>query len=139
MSKYETELRRRLARDQGDIYEAMSWFLAAIDFQAYVDGKPGQPDLSEFEEDFLTANLLRYQQARLKRMSIVDLVSHMVLADPDPNQPKVDMSGVSDSDIINALCGSHSDSAAAELVKRASAKRLTMADFLRDVLAPDTR
>ncbi len=43
MSEYEAELRRRLAGDNVDIYETMSWFLVAIGIQAYADGKPGQP------------------------------------------------------------------------------------------------
>jgi hypothetical protein len=135
MSKHETELRRRLAGDNVDIYETMSWFLTAIDAQAYVDGKPGEPDLSEFEREFLRANVERDDKARLDRMSPDDLFNKMATAKPDPNAPKVDMSELSDRQVIAAAFnGPYVDSATAELVKRANAKCVTVADFIRAAL-----
>jgi hypothetical protein len=80
MSQYETELRRRLAADKVDLYETISWFLAAIGAQDFIDGKPGEPDLSWFEREFLTANAERYQQERVQRMSIVELIVGRVTA-----------------------------------------------------------
>ena len=110
----------------------MPWFLAAIDAQAYADGKPGEPDLSEFERDVLTGNIERYQQARIKRMSIVDLLNKMATGLPDPNSPRVDMSGMPDRELVEAsLDGPYVDSATLELVKRANAKCITVVDFVR--------
>ena len=138
MSKHETELRRRLAGSNVDIYETMSWFLTAIDAQAYVHGKLGEPDLSAFEREFLHANVERYQQARLDRMSPDDLLNKMATAEPDPNAPKIDMSGLSDRQVIAAAFnGPYFDSATAELVKRANAKCVTVADFIRAALRGD--
>jgi hypothetical protein len=139
MSQRETELRRRLAGDNVDIVEIMTWFLDAIDAKTYADGKPGEPDLSWFEREFLRDNAERYHQERLKRMSVIDLVVHVVLAEPEPGQNDVDMREVPDRDLVNALVGDHSNSASAELLKRANAKRVTVADWLREVTAPDTR
>jgi hypothetical protein len=139
MSQRETELRRRLAGDNVDIVEIMTWFLDAIDAKTYADGKPGEPDLSWFEQEFLRDNAERYHQERLKRMSIVDLVVGMVLAKPAPDYALIDMSAMPDRELIDATIGPDGDSACAELLKRANAKRVTVADFIRDVLAPNTR
>ncbi len=89
MSKHEAELRRRLAGDHVDVYEIISWFLDAIDAQAYVDGKPGEPDLSWFEREFLINNIERYHTARIKRMSMVDLLNKMAIAKPQPGHPRI--------------------------------------------------
>ncbi len=102
MSKHESELRRRLAVDDADIYDTITCFLAAIDAQPYKDGKPGQPDLSEYEYEVLTANIEPYRRERLKRMSVADLFNSLAMADPDPNQPKVkvEVSSWSDQQLI---------------------------------------
>ena len=52
MSKYETELRRKLASNQADIYETITWFVAAIDIQAYADGKPESPTFRSSNRTF---------------------------------------------------------------------------------------
>ena len=138
MSQYETELRRKLASNQADIYETITWFVAAIDIQAYADGKPGEPDLSEFEQDFLAENVERYQRERLRRMPLVEalteLLNNMATAAPAPNYPKVDMSGMPDRALINAAFdGPYVDCATQELVKRANAKRVTFAEYIKAV------
>jgi hypothetical protein len=131
MTQYERELRRRLAGDHVDIYETMTWFLTVIDAQAYADGKPGELDLSWFEREFMRDNVERYHQERIKRMSDIDLIVGMVLAMPAPDYVLIDMSAMPDRELINATIGPDGDSACAELLKRANAKRITVADFIR--------
>ena len=139
MSQHEAELRGRLAGDNVDIVEIMTRFLAATDARAYADGKPGEPDLSWFEREFMRDNVERYHQERIKRLSIVDLVVGMVLAERAPDYALIDMSAMPDRELINATIGPDGDSACAELLKRANAKCITVADFIKDVLAPGTR
>lgn len=92
MSEHEAELRRRWAL-QHDIYETISWFLAAIDAEGYASGKPAPPDLlSDFEREFLFDNMEHYHQERIKRMPSVELASKLALCDPIPGQADVDMS-----------------------------------------------
>jgi hypothetical protein len=55
---------------------------------------------------------------------------------PDPNSPRVDMGGLPDRDLIEAsLDGPYVDSATLELVNRANAKCITVADFVRAVFS----
>jgi hypothetical protein len=136
MSEHEAELRRRWADGKGDIVETMTWFLAAIGAQDFVDGKPGSlPHLSWYEREFLKDNAERYDRARVARMSIVDLTIGRIMAKPEPGQFDIDMSGAPDGDILDALPGPYSNSAAAELLKRANAKRVTLVDYLREAVA----
>lgn len=133
MSKHESELRRKLAADSVDIYDVISWFLAAIDAKAYTDGKPGQPDLSEFEYDFLSANIERYRSERLKRMSVADLLNRLATEEvPDPNQPKVEVGGWSDRQLIEGWLEREIASAGEELVARANLRRVSVAKYIAD-------
>jgi hypothetical protein len=86
MSKHEAELRRRVA-DNDNTYDTMCWFLSAIGAQAYVDGGP-EPDLSWFEREYLKANIARYHEERMRRMSIRDLIDALALEDFEhPERP----------------------------------------------------
>jgi hypothetical protein len=129
VSKHEAELRRRLSVAGVDIYDTVCWFLTAIDAQACVDGGP-KPDLSWFEREFLKSNIELYR----RRMTLPELLNAMAAAGPtEPGRPRSDMSEWSDEALINAL-GSNDDhdSAVEELVKRANARHLTMADYIGD-------
>ena len=136
MSEHEVELRRRRALEEVDIYDTMVWFLAAIDAQGYVDrGCRGpEPKLLWFEREFLKDNIELYHEQRVRRMTMLELLNEMATNRPeDPNQPRIDMSQSSDEDVINGVTGPHSQSAIEELVKRANAKSLTVADYVTDV------
>jgi hypothetical protein len=131
MSKHEAELRRKLSVAGVDIYDTMCWFLTAIDAQACVDGGP-KPDLSWFEREFLKDNAELYRLERVQRMTLPELLNAMAAAGPaEPDRPRSDMREWSDEALINAL-GSNDDydSAVEELVKRANARCLTMADCI---------
>jgi hypothetical protein len=93
MSKHEDELRRRLAVDGDDIFDTLYWFLDATGFQAYIDGGP-KPDWSEFEQEFLAANLVRYHQRyhekRLEGMSSVEMFNELATEWLiEPNRPRI--------------------------------------------------
>jgi hypothetical protein len=112
----------------------MEWFLAAIDAQACVDGGP-EPDLSWFEREFLKDNTVLYCEQRLRRMTLLALLNEMAIGKPsEPNQPGIDMSRWTDKDVINSVLGHYGESAIEELVKRANAKSLTVADYVTDVV-----
>jgi hypothetical protein len=132
VSEHEAELRRRLPNGDG-IYETMCWFLSAIDAQACVDGGP-EPDLSWFEREFLKDNIDRYHEERLRRMTMAELINEAATERFDPNHPRIDMSEATDEELINKMVeGPHRESATEELVKRANAKRVTLADYIRDL------
>jgi hypothetical protein len=134
MSKHESELRRRVAL-QHDLYETITWFIAVNDLQAYADGKPAPADLlSEWEREYLADNIERFHQARIERMPFNELITRMVLGKPAPGAVLIDMSAMPDRKLLDATIGADGDSACAELLKRANAKRLTVADFIKDVL-----
>jgi hypothetical protein len=142
MSEYEAELRRRTALKDVDVYDTMVWFLAAIDAEGYVDrGCRGpEPDLSWFEREFLIDNMDLYHKQRLtdhkqqlKRMTSSELLNGLAVSEPTPNQPRIDMSQWSDKDVINGMTGPHHNSAIDEIVKRANARRITVADYVSDV------
>ena len=101
MSKFEDELRRRLAVEGADVYEIMRWFLDAIGAQACADGGP-EPDLSWFEREFLKDNTERYHEERLRRMPLPQLLNEWATTMPaHPDRPLIDVSGWSDKDLIN--------------------------------------
>ncbi len=98
-------------------------------------GSRGAPDLSWFEREFLKDNTGALPTgARLERMNIVVLIEGMVLAKPAPGYVMIDMSGMPDRELLNALSSPDSDSAGAELVKRANAKCHTVRDYLEAVV-----
>jgi hypothetical protein len=136
VSKHEAELRRRLSNGD-DVYDTMDWFLKAIDAQAFVDGGP-EPDLSWFEREFLgdKANIDRYHEERMRRKTIFDLLNDMATEGPvHPERPHIDMSGAADEDLINKIGDDYyGDSAVEELVKRANAKRITLAHYIGNVV-----
>jgi hypothetical protein len=132
----EAELRRRVS--EGDaMYDTVSWFLVAIDAQAWADGGP-EPDLSWFEREFLKDNLERYNEERPRRMSMVELVNAMALEKPyHPERPLIDMSDVADIELVEKMIDhDYGDSAVAELVKRANAKCITLAHYIVQALKP---
>jgi hypothetical protein len=132
MSKHEAELRRRLS-DGDDFYDTMSWFLSAIDAQACADGGP-EPDLSWFEREFLEANIDRYYEEQLRRMTVPELLNAAAMERFDPSHRWIDMSGAADEELINKMVeGPHRESATEELVKRANGKCMTLADYIGDI------
>jgi hypothetical protein len=137
MSKCEAELRRRLS-NRDDIYDTMCWFLSAIDAQACADGGP-EPDLSWFEREFLKDNIDRYREEQMRRMTIWELLNGAATEGPvHPERPRIDMSDVADKELINKMVDDYyGDSAVEELVKRANAKRLTLADYAWYVVSQD--
>jgi hypothetical protein len=136
MSKHEAELRRRVANND-NTYDTMVWFLEAIDAQAYREGGP-EPDLSWFEREFLKDNIDRYHEEHMRRMPVQDLLNVLALEDPEhPERPLIDLSDATDQYLIKQIGDYHSDSAVAELVKRANAKRVTLADYI--MLYPASR
>jgi hypothetical protein len=69
-------------------------------------------------------------------MSWPDLLNG--LAASVPAHPLIDVSGWSDKDLVNAITDDHyGESAVGELVKRANARHLTMADYVFDVVSKD--
>jgi hypothetical protein len=137
MSKHEAELKRRLSKGDG-IYETMSWFLKAIDAQACADGGP-EPDLSWFEEQFLRDNADRYKEEQMRRKTILELINDMATEGPvHPERPRIDMTEATDKDLINQTTDDfYGDSAVEELVKRANAKCMTLAEYVKDVVTRD--
>jgi hypothetical protein len=136
VSKYEAELRRRLAIDGADLYDTMCWFLTAINAQAVADGGPETEELSWFEREFLINNTEFYHKERCERMTNWELLNAMA-AVVKPDQPRLDMSDWPDVKLINTIVDPddcRSDSAIEELVKRANAKCITMADYIDVVL-----
>ena len=135
MSEHEAELRRRLAAEGANIYDVMRWFLDAVGAQACADGGP-EPDLSWFEREFLKDNVERYREERLRRMPLRELLNEWATAKPD--QPLIDVSDWPDKDLINGIMDDHhGDSAVAELVRRANAQCLTMAEYVFGIVAKD--
>jgi hypothetical protein len=110
----------------------MCWFLSAIDAQACADGGP-EPDLSWFELEFLKDNIDRYREEQMRRMTIPELLNSVAIGGPvHPERPRIDMSDVADKELINKMVDDYyGDSAVEELVKRANAKRVTLADYIR--------
>jgi len=137
MSKHEADLRRRVSNGDS-ICDTMCWFLKAIDAQARLDGAPmPELDLSWFEREFLgnEANIKRYHEERLNRMTIWELINDLATEGPrHPERPRINMSGAADEDLINKTIDDHyGDSAVEELVSRANAKHVSLADYIRDV------
>jgi hypothetical protein len=89
-------------------------------------------NLSEFEREFLIANADRYHEERLRRMPMPALINEMATARFDSDQVQANMSAVADVDLIATAFRDdpHAKSATEELVKRANAKRVTLADYV---------
>jgi hypothetical protein len=134
MSKHEDELRRRLAVDGADIFDTLYWFLDATGFQAYIDGGP-KPDWSEFEQEFLAANLVRYHQRyhekRLEGMSSVEMFNELATEWLiEPNRPRIVMSTWTDRQVMSQLENGDAVSALEELTRRANAKCVAVGDYI---------
>jgi hypothetical protein len=134
MSKHEDELRRRLAVDGDDIFDTLYWFLDATGFQAYIDGGP-KPDWSEFEQEFLAANLVRYHQRyhekRLEQMSSVEMFNELATEWLiEPNRPRIVMSTWTDRQVMSQLENGDAVSALEELTRRANAKCVAVGDYI---------
>jgi hypothetical protein len=140
MSKHEVALRKRLAVDGADVYEIMRWFLEAVGAQACADGGP-EPDLSWFEREFLKDNVERYHEERPWRIPLDQLLNEWATTMPThPDRPLIDVSRWADKDLISgARDDCYGDSCIEELVKRANAKRVTMADYVFGVLAKNQK
>jgi hypothetical protein len=140
MSKHEDELRRRLAVDGDDVFDTLYWFLDATGFQAHIDGGP-MPDWSEFEREFLAANLMRYHQRyhdkRLEGMSEVEKLNEWATEWLiTPHQPPIDMSTWTDRQVVEQLDlrvpapTRNVASALEELTRRANAKCMTVGNYI---------
>jgi hypothetical protein len=131
MSEHEAELRSKLAAEGADVHDIMHWFLEAIGAQACVDGGP-EPDLSWFEREFLKDNVERYHDEHIKRMPMDQLLNEWATTAPAHlGRPLIDVSGWSDVELIHAITDDHySDSVAEELIKRANAGRITVAEYV---------
>jgi hypothetical protein len=129
-----------MSAENVDVYDTLCWFLDAINAQACVDGGP-EPDLSWFEREFLRDNIEFYHKERVRRMTTWELLDGMATEGAvRPDQPLLDVSDWQDVDLINAVTDErYGDSAVAELVKRANAKRVTISDYLKDVVIHNPR
>jgi|SRR5215831_8918223 len=138
MSEHEAELRRRLATDGADTFDIICWFLDVVGAQACVDGGP-EPDLSWFEREFLKSNVEYYHEERVRRMTLPELLNELATEGLiNLDQPRIDVSDWSDLDLTSAITDDrYGDSAVAELVKRANAKRATMSDYVKDAVLRD--
>jgi len=138
MSEHEAELRRRLATDGADTFDIICWFLDVVGAQACVDGGP-EPDLAWFEREFLKSNVEYYHEERVRRMTLPELLNELATEGLiNLDQPRIDVSDWSDLDLTSAITDDrYGDSAVAELVKRANAKRATMSDYVKDAVLRD--
>jgi hypothetical protein len=138
MSQFEAELRQRVSRGD-DTYDTIEWYLSAIRAKDLVERGGPEPDLSWFEREFLKANAEYYQEQRLRRMPLSELLNGMAMAKPlHPGRQLIDMGGLANRTLIRTMLDGTADarrydSAVAELTKRANAKGMTMADFIAKV------